>query len=307
MFGISFARVLRNALRNFRRNIWLSVATIIIMTLTLLMMSFLYFINVLGAQVLQNIESKVDLSAVFKADTTESQINLIAEDIGARQDVEDVRIVTSEQALEIFRQRHADDPFIEESLRELEENPLPATMYIVATDPRFYENITRQLETEKYAPYLDKVNYTNQRHVIERLITVMGGVRNIGLFTTVLLASLVILIMFNTIRLAIYSFREEIDIMRLVGASNWFIRGPFVIEAILVALISVCVSSVILYPSLDATAPQIMRFFFTGQDQPFNLYGHAVSHWPTIVGLQLALSVGLAVFSSMIAIRRYLR
>lgn len=151
-------RVLRNALRNFRRNVWLSVATIIIMTLTLLMMSFLYFINVLGVQVLQNIESKVDLSAVFKSDTTEAQINIIAEDIRARQDVEDVRIVTSEQALETFRQRHADDPFIEESLRELEDNPLPASMYIVATDPRFYENITRQLETEKYAPYLDKVN-----------------------------------------------------------------------------------------------------------------------------------------------------
>ena len=308
MFGISFIRVLRNALRNFRRNVWLSVATIIIMTLTLLMMSFLYFINVLGAQILNNIESKVDLSATFNRDVSQDQINIIAEDIRARQDVQDVRIVSSEEALEIFRKRHADEPLFEDSLRELEENPLSANMYIVATDPRFYGNITQQLQTEKYAPYLESVNYdSNQQLIIERLIRVMSGVRNIGMFATILLATVVILIMFNTIRLAIYSFREEIDIMKLVGASNWFIRGPFVIEAVIVALISIIVSIAILYPILNATSPQIVRFFFDGQGEVINLYEYAINNWPTVVGLQFALSVGLAVFSSMIAIRRYLR
>ncbi len=307
MLGISFWRVLRNALRNFKRNIWLSIATTIIMTLTLLMMLFLYFLNVLGLEVISNIQQKVDLSAVFKDNTSLNQITVVADDIKARADVQEVRIVTSDQALEIFRQRHTEDPFIEESLKELESNPLPASIFVVATDPRHYQNIAQQLESEKYAAFIEQVNFENSRTVIDRLITVMGGVRNVGVATTAILASLVILIMFNTIRLAIYSFREEIDIMRLVGASGWYIRGPFIVEAVLVALLSVMVSSLIIYPALNAVALPAQRFFFSGQGTQFNVYEYAVQNWMTVIGLQAALAIGLAVISSWIAIRRYLR
>lgn len=307
MIGISFWRVLRNALQNFQRNIWLSLATTIIMTLTLLMTSFLYFLNVLGSQVLRTIEQKVDLSATFHEDIRADQVKIVSDDIASRPDVEEVRVVTSDEALQLFRQRHADDPFIEESLKELEDNPLPTTLFVVATDPRNYQAIASELESERYAPFIEKVNFENSRTVIDRLIVVMGGVRNVGLAATIVLATLVILIMFNTIRLAIYSFREEIDIMRLVGASNWFIRGPFVIEAVLVAMLSIVISVLVLYPVLDSIAPQVERFFFSGQIEPFNVYAYALSHWPTIIGLQALVAVGLAVFSSLFAIRRYLR
>ncbi|MEK7557326.1 MAG: FtsX-like permease family protein, partial [Patescibacteria group bacterium] len=107
-------------------------------------------------------------------------------------------------------------------------------------------------------------------------------------------------------RLAIYSFREEIDIMRLVGASNWFIRGPFVIEAMFVALLAVAASSAIMYPVLNAIGPRLQDFFFSDTVQ-FDVFEYAVQSWPTIVGLQIAAAVGLATFSSVIAIRRYLR
>lgn len=307
MIGISFWRVLRNALKNFQRNIWLAAATTVIMVLTLLMTTFLYFLNILGEEVLHTIEQKVDVSATFKSDVRADQIKIVSDDIASRPDVASTRIVTSEQALELFRRQHADDPFIEESLRELEQNPLPTTLFVIATDPHQYESIAKVLESETYAPFIEKVNFENSRGVIERLITAMAGVRNVGIVTTAVLATLVILIMFNTIRLAIYSFREEIDIMRLVGASNWFIRGPFMIEAILVAVLSVVVSNLVLYPVLESITPHIERFFFSGQLQPFNLYTYALAHWGIVLGLQLALAVGLAVFSSLIAIRRYLR
>lgn len=307
MIKTSSWRILRNALQNFQRNIWLSLATTIIMTLTLIMTSFLYFLNVLGGEVLNTIEAKVDLSATFKDDIGEDQISIIAEDIRSRPEVEEARVVTSEQALEDFRSRHADDAFIEESLRELEKNPLPSTLFIVASDPRQYQSIAAELESERYDPFIESVNFENSRTVIERLIAVMSGVRNIGLVTTAVLAALVILIMFNTIRMAIYSFREEIDIMRLVGASNWFIRGPFVIEAILVALLSVLISTFVLYPVLETLNPQVQRFFFSGQAVPFSIYSFALANWTTVIGLQALLAVGLAVISSLVAIRRYLR
>ena len=307
MMGISFLRILRTAGQNFWRNIWLSLATLFIMIITLLMMSMLYFANVFGAEVLRSIEKKVDLSVTFKDGVSQEAISAFAAEIESREDVDSIRIISSEEALELFKQRHQDDPFIEESLQELEDNPLPASLYVVAVEPRFYQNIARQLEAEKYTPLIEKVNYENSRSVIEKLIGLITTFKQIAVIITVIFALLAVLIMFNTVRLAIYSFREEIDIMRLVGASNWFIRGPFVIESIMIALLAVVISTLIIYPSLHAASSQLERFFFDQAGSAFNIYQYALQNWLIVIGLQLGTAVTLAVISSMIGIRRYLR
>lgn len=307
MIGVSFGRVMRAAWHNFWRNIWLTIATMVIMVMTLLMVSFLYFATVLGGAVLHNIEQKVDVSVTFKPKVTDQYLRSIAAEIDSRDDVESVRVVTSQEAFEEFKARHKDDPFIAESLHELEDNPLPASMFIVASDPQRYQDITKQLEADKYKAFVEKVNFEDSRPIIERLIGVIGTTKQVGLLITVTFAVLAMLIMFNTVRLAIYSFREEIDIMRLVGAGRWFIQGPFIIESILVALIAVVVSSVVLYFSLRGVSVPVERFFFDQGGQPFNLYAYATSNWLKVVGLQALLAVALAVVSSMIGIRRYLR
>lgn len=307
MIGISFWRVARAAALNFWRNIWLSVATTVIMTITLLMMSSLYFANIFGAQVLRTIEQKVDVSVTFKENVQDEYIKAIADELRARPDVEDVKIISSEEALAIFRDRHSDEPLIEETLQELENNPLPASLYIVATDPQLYETIARNLEADKYSPFIEKINFESSRGVIERLITLIDSAKNIGIIVTFLFAILAALIMFNTVRLAIYSFREEIEIMRLVGASRWFIQGPFLIESICVALLAVAITLAIVYPVLDAVSPQLQRFFFDAQNEQFSLYDYAREHTLRIVSIQVAAAVSLAFISSYVAIRRYLR
>jgi cell division transport system permease protein len=307
MIGISFWRVFKAAFQNFWRNIWLSIATTVIMSLTLLMVSFLYFANVLGAQVLTTIEQKVDLSANFKTEATSDQIQSIAQAMQSRDDVTSVKIVTSDDALQLFKSRHASDPFIADSLKELQKNPLPASIFIVAKEPRFYANIAAELSSDKYSQFIDKVNFDNSKPVIDRLIRVMSGIKNAGAIATALFAILVVLIMFNTIRLAIYSFREEIDIMRLVGASNWFIQGPFLIEAIVVAILGVVVCNIILFPFLDALSPQIQSFFFSDAANKFDIYQYALSNWAIVLAIQAGLAVGLAFLSSLVAIRRYLK
>ncbi len=307
MVGISFFRVARSAFQNFWRNIWLSVATAIMMTLTLLMVSFLLFANVFGSEVLHTIEQKVDLSVTFKENIQQEYIDAIAAELEARSDVESVRLVSSEEALENFKTRHQDDPLIEDSLQELEDNPLPASIYIVATEPQFYEKIAQALEAEKYVPYIEEINYDSSRSVIDRLISLIDSIKNVTIVISIIFALLVILITFNTVRLAIYSFREEIDIMRLVGASSWFIQGPFIFETVLVAIVGVGLSNVILFPLLRTATPQLQRFFFDSHTDPFNVYQYAVENWVKIVGLQLIIAIGLATFSSLIAIRRYLR
>ncbi len=307
MIGVSFWRVMRSGVLNFWRNIWLSVATTAIMIITLLMMSFLYFSNVFGGQVLRTIEQKVDVSVSFKENVQDEYIQAIGEELRARPDVETVTVITSEEALRIFKERHADEPLIEETLQELENNPLPASLYIVATEPQLYEAIAKSLEADKYSPFIAEVNFESSRGVIDKLISLIDSVKNIGILITVLFATLAALIMFNTVRLAIYSFREEIEIMRLVGASRWFIQGPFLIESIFVAVLAVTITTAILYPLLHAVSPQLQRFFFEASSEQFNVYNYARTHWLTVIGLQLAAAVGLAVVSSYVAIRRYLR
>lgn len=309
MIGVSFGRVFRAAFQNFWRNVWLSVATTVIMTITLLIVLFLYFANVFGLQVLRNVEQKVDLSVTFIENASDEQISTLAEEVERRDDVETVNVVTSEQALDIFRQRNQDKPFIEESLAELEENPLPASLFVVAKEPRFYQVIAGELSGERYSPVIDEVHFEDSRAVIDRLMIIISAIKNVGIIITVIFVVLVVLIMFNTVRLAIYSFREEIDIMHLVGASRWFIRGPFVLESVLVALSAVILASVIVYPALKAASPELQRFFFAGHAgaTPFDIYQYAMSNWLTVVGLQALIAVGLAVFSSLIAVQRYLK
>ena len=309
MIGTAALRVLRGALRNFWRNIWLSLATTMIMTMTLLIVLFLYFANVFGAEALKSIQQKFDLTLEFRSGVTQEQINQVARTVEARSDVASMQIVTSEEAAEIFRRNNADNPLIAESLELLDENPLPATMYIVATDPKYYRAIANELSGGGVSEAVAAVRYEDTREAIDKLIVLIDSVKNVGLVVTIIFVVLVVLIMFNTVRLAIYSFREEIDIMHLVGASGWFIRGPFVLEAVLVSLIAVVLATLVMYPLLRYAAGPPSNFFFTGivLQTPFDLYRYATEHWLQLLMLQVAVAIGLATISSLIALQRYLR
>ncbi len=309
MIGVSFFRIFKAAIKNFVRNIWLSTATTVVMTITLLIVLFLYFGNVLGLEIIENVEQKVDLSLTFKDEISEGQIAALQNEIESWSGVKKTQVISSEEALEIFRQKNKDKPFIEESLSELADNPLPTSLFIVAEDPQQYEGIAQRLSAEKYSPVVGNVHYEDSRIVIERLIAIISIVKNVGIIITMIFAFLVVLIMFNTLRLAIYSFREEIDIMRLVGASRWFIRGPFLLEAILVALLSVIIASGLVYSLLYIASPYLEKFFFAGyaQEGAFNIYQYGLENWITVIGWQLAVAVGLAIFSCLIAVQRYLK
>ena len=309
MIWTSLLRVTHSALQNFWRNIWLSLATMVIMTITLLIVLFLYMANTFGLEVIKSVQQKVDLSVVFNDGITKEQTQALASQVETRSDVSSVRIVTSDEAKEIFLRNNRDRPFIEESMQELEDNPLPTTMFIVATEPRFYETIAQSLSGEQLKPLIAEVQFDDSRLVINNLIAIISAVKRVGLIVTIVFAALAMLIMFNTVRLAIYSFREEVDIMHLVGASGWFIRGPFVMESVLAALLSAGLASLIAYPTLKIISPNLQRFFFEGyvQQTPFDIYQYAVTHWLTIIGLQVVVAVGLAVVSSLVALQRYLK
>ncbi|MEK7195735.1 MAG: FtsX-like permease family protein, partial [Patescibacteria group bacterium] len=185
---------------------------------------------------------------------------------------------------------------------ELEANPLPASLNIKANDPGEYSVIASYLNNDSLKGYVDKVSYAQNKVVIDKLTSIINVSRQAGVGLTVVLAIVAILVVFNTILLAIYSSRESIEIMRLVGASNMFIRGPYIVEGIIYGTISAVLSMVIMLLATYFISPSVKELI-TDMD----LLSYFTSHFFQLFAYQLLFGIGIGIVSSLIAIRRYLR
>lgn len=304
MNALSFGRVLRWGLVHFWRNVWLSLAATGVLFLTLAMLALLLVVTVVGRSGLQAVEQKVDIT-VFMAETAnDSAILAMKADLEGRDDVASVQYVTQEQALAAFQARYQNNPVIAQALQELGENPLQASLILKARTPREYPQIAEALNSPKYEPFISKVTFEDNREVIVRLTNVLRTIRRIGLVLTVALALIAILVTFNTIRLAIYGYHEEIEIMHLVGASPWFIKGPFLIEGFLTGTIAAVLTLLYFFPFATALSPRVSAFVADGQ---FDLARWVLQNALGISLLFLSVGILLSVVSSWIAVRRYVR
>ena len=297
----SFKRILKWGLKNFWRNGWLSTATVSIMVLTLLVITVLLMVNVVANAVLETLKDKIDISVYFKLDTPEEAILRVKSQLEKLAEVENVNYTSQEQALIRFKEKHKDNPVLLQSLEELDINPLEASLNIKARETSQYASINQFLESVYYQEVIDKVNYMQNKEVIEKLSKIITDVKTGGLGLTLLLTLIVFLVTFNAIRLAIYSSREEIGVMRLVGASNWFIRGPFIVEGMLYGIIAAIVTLAILYPVFYIVSPKISGFL------PIeNIFGYFQANLLAFAVLLFAIGIVLGSFSSFIAVRKYL-
>jgi cell division transport system permease protein len=297
-----FKRILKWGLKNFWRNGWLSTATVSIMTLTLLVITVLLMVNIVAGVILDNLEKKIDISVYFKLETAEEDILSVKSRLEELQEVETVSYVSQEDALIAFKEKHKDNPILLQSLEELDINPLEASLNIKARETSQYASINQFLESVYYQDIVDKVNYMQNKEVIEKLSKIVTDVKTGGIGLTFMLALIVFLVTFNAIRLAIYSSREEIGVMRLVGANNWFIRGPFIIEGVLYGIIATIVSIALLYPVFYFLSPKISSFL------PIeNIFAYFQTNLIGLVFLLLGIGVVLGGFSSFVAVRKYLK
>ncbi len=300
-FIVTFYRIIKSGCLNFWRNKWLSSATVLVMSLTLLVMLGLLFLNVTANYLLDTLQNKIDISVYFKPDVAESDILKIKTQLAKLNEVKDVEYVSRDDALKRFKEKHSNNQVIMESLNELDKNPLNASLNIKAQMVDQYESIVRFLETPVRQKLIDKVNYKENKQAIIKLSYFTRTSRRSGTIISLALALITILVAFNTIRLAIYNSREEIGVMRLVGASNWFIRGPFIIEGILYGIIAAFLTLAIAYPVLLWLSPKLNAFL---PDTDL-LYYFQVNFW-SIFGLLIGVGMILGGVSSLVAIRRYL-
>lgn len=301
---ITFQRIIIFAWQSFWRNIWLSLVTITIIILTFISINFLILVNVISDTAIQIVKDKVDISLYFKPDITESQVLEVQTYLSSLTQVKEISYVSQQEALEKFRQLHKDNQVIIESLEELDDNPIGATLKIKAKDIDQYQSIDEVLVNSKYNDLILDKNFDDNKVFITQIKDFSDNVRKVAIITSLVFVLIASLIVFNTIRVAIYTHRQEIGVMKLVGATNWFIRSPFLLEAVVYGIIACVAGIAIVYPMLNFVQPYVNNFFLTTQ---FSLTGYFTDNFWTIFGLELLMIILINIISSSVAIRKYLK
>lgn len=253
MLLIKSKRVIKSGFMNFWRNGWVSLAAILVMVVTLFAIGSIIFSRVILGSVLKQIENKVDISVYFKTKTTESDIADLKKSLELLPEVKTVDYVSETQALADFKEIHKDSPLTLQALEQLDENPFGAILNIRAKEVSQYESVAKFLEGESATvkgkdAIIDKVNYFQNKKIIDSLSRIIASTKKLGASMSIVFIIISILVTFNTLGLVIYTSREEIEVMRLVGASNRFVRGPFIIEGAMYGVISSIITMVIFWP-----------------------------------------------------------
>jgi cell division transport system permease protein len=304
MIITSIYRIFVFAWQSFWRNIWLSVVTITIIVLTFISVNCLIVVYITTDAAINIIKNKVDVSIYFRPEVIEPQVNEVKTYLSSLTQVKEINYISQQEALEKFRQLHRNDSDIIQSLEELENNPIGATLQIKAKNIEDYPEIIGVLSNSKYNDLILDKNFEDHKVYIEKIQKLSKNIKSVGLAICGIFVIIALLIVFNTIRVAIYTHRQEIGVMKLVGATNWFIRSPFLVEAAFYGLVSCAISVIIIYPMLNFIQPYINNFFLT---EEFNLLSYFNHNFWKIFGLQLITIILLNIISSSIAIRRYLK
>jgi cell division transport system permease protein len=256
--------------------------------------------------VLQNLSSKVDVTVYMTTAATQDQIQQIETSLQALPQVQSVTYISADQALAAFQARHANDQLTMQALQELPDNPLGASLQVQAKDTSQYATIAQFLTAQQssgngVSSAIDKVNYTQNETAIGHLTNIIQTSKQIGLAVVIVLAGAALLIAFNTIRLAIYTSRDEIEIMNLVGAGHWYVRGPFMISGVLYGVISGIIVLALLYPLTAWMGPSSEQFLGS-----FNVFTYYITSFWLISLVVMGSGIALGTLSSFLAVRRYL-
>ena len=300
---ILFKRAIITGWTNFKRQSELTFATCFVIMITISLMTTLFLFQGMGQFLISGVEKKIDISVYFNEDVSEEEILMVKSELSRfSSEIKDVEYVSKEAAFSKFTQEHKDDSNYMKSLEAVGENPFLASLNIRAWQASQYEAVASFLETGPFKDIIHHNDYPKRRLIIERLFSITSTINKIGVGGSLLLGLVAISIAFNTIRLAIYSSREEISIMRLVGASNWFIRGPFIIQGTLSAVLAVLICFLVFSAGLYFLNPTFKDLFLG-----FDIFEYFKSNLLAIIGLQFIVGIGLSIIPSFIATRKYLK
>lgn len=304
-------RVTKSGFIGFWRNAYVSLAAIYVITITLFVIASAIFLNQLLQHTLNIIQERVDINVYFERTAPQEEIDAVVQMIKSMDDVvSNVDYSSREEVLANYRERNQKNKVALQALEALDDNPFGASLAISAKDVSHYESINRIITERKstqeiespQVPVIESINYNDNKESIESLKFFIDAFNKTSLVVMVALIIATVLITFNTISLAIYTSREEISIMRLVGASNMFIRGPFMVQGMMYGFVSGVVALLIVYPLLSYLGPRTESYF-----DGFNLMSYFIANFGEIFGTIVGIGIVLGLVSSILAVTRYLR
>lgn len=297
---------MRYGVAGFVRNGFVSLAAVLIMTMTLFVVAGIMISGAALDATLKQLSDKVDVTVYFLPSANETQVGDIRRSLEALPEVESIEYESPEQALAQFRERHKDDQTQLQALDLLGENPFGPALEVRAKDTAQYEAIAAYLKGQQESGQgagaaIESVNFYKNKTAIDRLTTIIETSRTLGIAIALILAAASVLISFNTIRLAIYTTRDEIGVMNLVGAGHWYVRGPFMVAGLLYGVVAGIVVLLILYPLLAWLGPKSVEYLGS-----FNVFTYFTDQFLVMFAAVMLSGIALGALSSYLAVRRYL-
>ncbi len=306
---IIIRRILKAGFQGFYRNRTVSLSSIFMLTITLCVVMSISTMHYVFSHTLDSIKDKVDIRVYMKPDATDDDIESLQNAVKSISNVRSAMLESRADALSKYKDQHRDDKDTLKALDEIGDNPFGASVTILAVNPNQYEGIVKSIQ--KYTDdrlistgrnSIDKINYGELRDSINKLNNIINWTDKVGVWAAGVFILMSLMIVYNTTRLAIYVFREEIGIMKLVGASNFFVRGPFIVEAILYAVVATTITIILFYP---------FSIWVTGKTAEF-LGGLSIAEYYTsnvfnLFLLLLITGVVVTSISSFFAVRKYLK
>lgn len=305
MFWITLKRIVSSGWINFRRSGFVSTSAVLITTITLSVITALIIFQGMLFGAVKTLQNKVDVTVFFNVGSSEEDIFALKQQLEKLPEVDSVTYTSADEEVIEFRERHSNDYLTLQALEELGDNPFGGSFRIKAKDSSQYESIAALLEgdtalAKDNALLIERINFAQNKQAIDRLNSVISAVEKGGLATSLIFAIVSITIMYTTIRLTIYMVKDEIGIMRLVGASRMYARGPFVVEGVIYGILAWAISSLLFFPVTIWVNAGI------GELIDFNVYQYFTSHLLIILPITLGIALVLSFISSWLAVRKYL-
>lgn len=301
MFG--FFRISKFAFQDMVRNAGLSFMTVFILVLMLLSVNTFFIIRHITGTATTSVRDQIDLSVYFRADAGPKEIDEVKTFIDTFPSVTETTFQDKEAVLAQFREVHKDNPNILASLEELEGNPFGPTLIVKTKTPADYRVLITALSIPEYEKVIESKTFADTEKAIQIIDLVTKNIERFTVFLMIFFGLIAFSIIFNTIRVGIYTQRTEISIKKLVGATNWFVRGPYVVESLFFSVVSVVIAYAIVLLFASAADPYMAVFF----QKPSFLTDYFLLHILVFAGGQFLAVAVLSICTSALAMRQHLR
>ncbi|MCU0679810.1 MAG: permease-like cell division protein FtsX [Planctomycetes bacterium] len=298
---LSLIRIIKFSLQDVVRNVWLSVITVTILCLALFSINTLIVAKIISQGAVDVVKDKVDISLYLKTDATEDQIMALRSDLTNMDQIKNVMYVSKKKALDFFRLKNKNNPEILQSLHELGTNPLSPSLVITPKKTEYIPDLIQKLKSLEN-DIIESRDFTDNTTILNKINLITRRINQIGMLIIAVFIAISLLVVYNSVRMAVYTHRKEIAIMRLVGASNYFTFMPFVFSSLIYTLASILIIISLFYPFLSLIQPYLETFFM---GYNINILSYYLDNFVKMFGLQFAIVAFINIIASLLAVKKY--